>query len=269
MDEYKITREQIVDTLVKALKPLDYVCAAWQAGAAAFGRVDEWSDIDFYVVVEDEHVEDVFKVFEESVESVSPIELRYRMPEPTWHGHSQEFIRLKGTSPFLFLDIAVMKRSSKDKFLQFKIHGKPLVHFDKIGVVKDDPTDIGEFIKRIEKRIEILKTNFRLFQVLTLKELNRGNILTALSFYSGYTFRPLVEVLRMKYCPERFNFYTSYVHYDLPLDISARLEKLCCGADSDVLRANHTKVGEWFWEEIETIDLKEIRKRLETVGEGE
>ncbi len=262
MDKIEIMRSDIVKVLVNALQPVDYVCAAWQAGADAFNRVDEWSDIDFYVVVEDDRVENVFEVIEKSIETLSEIELKYRLPEPTWHGHSQEFIRLKDTSPFLFLDIAIMKRTSNDKFLQYKIHNEPLVHFDKIGVAKDDPFDPDIFVKRIQSRIETIKTNFRFFQVLTLKELNRGNTLTALSFYMAYTFRPLVEVLRIKYCPERYNFYTSYLHYDLPADVVKQLEKLYFVSSPEVLRKYREKVENWFWKEVGIINFDDVKKKL-------
>jgi hypothetical protein len=158
-----ISRSKLIDTIVKILKPLTYVHALWEGGAASWKRVDEWSDIDMYVVCDDEHVEAVFEAIEKAVASLSPIDLRFRMPEPAWHGASQVFLRLKHTSPFLFLDIAVMKKSSKEKFLQYKIHGKPLVHFDKTGIVKDDPVEPAEYLKQIETRLEGIKTNFKLF----------------------------------------------------------------------------------------------------------
>jgi predicted nucleotidyltransferase len=46
MGEMVLGREKILDSIVEGLKPLDYVYAMWQCGSAAFGRVDEWSDID-------------------------------------------------------------------------------------------------------------------------------------------------------------------------------------------------------------------------------
>jgi len=47
------TREIIIQTLVDALKPLDYIYAFWEGDAAAFDRIDEWSDIDLYLVVDE------------------------------------------------------------------------------------------------------------------------------------------------------------------------------------------------------------------------
>jgi len=51
-----VTREDIIKTLASSLSPLDYVHAFWEGGAPAFGRLDEWSDLDLYVVVDDEKV---------------------------------------------------------------------------------------------------------------------------------------------------------------------------------------------------------------------
>jgi predicted nucleotidyltransferase len=266
MEKKKIERKDLVHTIVNALKPLDYVHAVWEGGAASFGRVDEWSDIDLYVVCDDERVEDSFGVMKEAITSMSEINLEFRLPEPAWHGHSQVFWQLAEASPFLFMDIAVMKRSSKDKFLQYKIHGKPYIHFDKIGVVKDDPVEPENYFQQIEKRLEMLKTNFRLFQVLVLKELNRGNDVEAMSYYLSYVFRPLVEVLRMKYSPWHHRFFTTYVYYEMPTDVVKRLQRLYFISDADALRKCRAEAEKWFWEAVENLNLQELRKRLEPSG---
>ncbi len=256
-----ITRKEIITALVAALKPLDYVDALWEAGAAAFKRLDEWSDIDLYVVVEDDHVEEIFQLMRQTLLPLSEFDLTFRLPEPTWHGHAQVFWRLKNASPFLFLDIVVMKKSSKDKFLQFTTHGKPLVYFDKTGVVKDEPIDQGIFLEKIKARLESLKITFPLFQVLTLKELNRGNDVEAMSYYVSYTYRPLLEVLRIKYYPYHYNFFTTYVYYELPPAVVTRLEKLYFIADAEMLRKCQAEAEAWFWEVVESINLDDVKHK--------
>ena len=262
MQTKQITRERIINTLINSLQPLDYVGAVWEAGAASFNRIDQWSDIDIAIVVDDERVEEVFKVIEETIKTISELDLKFRLPEPTWHGHSQTFYRLKNTSPFLFLDIAVMKRSSRDKFLQYKIHGKPIVHFDKIAVVKDDPIQPEAFNDILEARLQMLRTTVALFQVLTLKELNRGNDLVALHFYLNYTCRPLVEVLRIKYSPYHYNFHCSYIYYELPADVVMRLHNLMFISDSKVLRRCREEAEAWFWEEINNIKQDDLKNKI-------
>lgn len=263
MKQDHITRKHIITTLISALEPLDYVYALWEGGASSFNRVDEWSDIDLYGACDDDRVEETFQAMEHALSGLSPLDLTYRLPEPTWHGHAQVFWRLKNASPFLFLDIVVMKKSSKEKFLQYKIHGKPLIHFDKIGLVKDDPIDPDSFLKILEARVVTLKTNFELFQVLTLKELNRGNHIEALSYYIAYTYRPLVEALRIKYCPYHHNFFTSYVYYELPLEVVKRLHQLYFIANAEELRKRRTEAENWFWEVVQSIDRATLRKKIE------
>lgn len=262
MKTNQVTREKIIKTLVTTLQPLDYVYALWEAGAASLERLDQWSDIDLYVVVDDKRVEDIFKALEQTVKTISELDLKFRLPEPTWHGHSQVFYRFKNVSPFLFLDIAVMKRSSRDKFLQYKIHGEPIIYFDKIDVVKDDPIKPEAFLDKLEKRLQMLRTTFDLFQVLTLKELNRGNEIEALSYYTNYTYKPLVEVLRIKYSPYHYNFHHSYIYYDLPVDVVKRLHKLNFIANSEELAKCREEAETWFWEEINSINRDDLEKRI-------
>ncbi len=262
MNKKKLGREDLVVTVVNTLKPLDYIHAVWEGGAASFGRVDQWSDVDLYVVCDDERVEDTFVVIRQAITSISDIDLEFRLPEPTWHGHSQVFWRLAEASPYLFMDIAVMKRSSKDKFLQFQIHGKPYIHFDKIGVVKDDPVEPEEYLQQMKTRLQMLKTNFELYQVLVLKELNRGNDVEALSYYLSYVFRPLVEVLRMKYSPWHYRFFTTYVYYEMPADIARRLQHLYFISDAAVLGKCREEAETWFWGIVAGIDFDEIREKL-------
>ncbi len=262
MGRDNITREEIIATLVTALKPLNYVYALWEGGSASFSRIDQWSDIDLYLVVEDEKVEDSFNSMEQNLLNLSEIELKFRLPEPTWHGHSQIFYRLKKTSPFLFLDVVVIKKSSKDKFLQFRIHGEPVVYFDKIAVVKDDPINPEYFLNKIQARLEMLKTNFDLFQVLILKELNRGNEIEAISYYLSYTYRPLVEVLRIKFCPYHHNFHNSYIYYDLPPEVVKRLHKLNFIANSEGLRQCRAEAEVWFWEIINSINQDDLKRKI-------
>jgi predicted nucleotidyltransferase len=264
MSAYRISREIVLDTIISTLNPLDYVHAMWEMGAASFGRVDEWSDIDLIVVVDDERVEDAFSEMEKVFEANPGFRLKYRLPEPTWHGHSQVFWLLKDASPFLMLDFVVMKRSAKDKFLQFRIHGKPVVHIDKSGIVKDDPVDAKDLLEQLKRRIERLKINFDLFQTLTTKELNRGNYIEAMGFFLAYTVRPLIGILRLKHYPYHQDFYFRYIHYELPKDVLERLQRFYFVSDPEHLRALRAEAEAWFRDELETIDWNDIKQKLTT-----
>jgi len=255
-----LTRHQILHALAQALEPLEYTCAMWEGGAASFGRVDEWSDIDLQIDVDDDHVEETMQVVERVLLELSPIDLKYELPQPAWHGHVQTFFRLKNASPFLLVDLVIMRHSNDNKFLEPEIHGTAVVYFDKCGVTQGRHLDMQAHALRLQDRLATLRTLFDLFQILTLKELNRGNDLEALSFYQAYTLRPLVEALRIQRVPARHNFHTRYVQYEFPAEIAGRLQDLFFVRDAQDLRAKHQQAQDWFYQVMEQLTARDVNK---------
>ena len=258
----QLNREEVLDALVKALEPLDYVYAFWEGGAAGFDRADKWSDIDVQGIVDDERVEDVFVALDSAIEKLGGTIAKFRLPEPTWHGHSQCFYKLKNASPFLLIDLCIMKESSEaDKFDVWGTHGKPVVCFDRKGLIKEANIDPETHAKAIMGRLEMVKNLFEIFYIMPMKETNRGNHVEAMFFYLGQTFRPLVEVLRMKHCPERYNYATRYVYYDLPQEVVKRLEDLVLFR-AEEMEEKIEEIRTWFWETAGSISAEEIKEKL-------
>ena len=56
MSEKKLSRKVIIKTLINSLEPIYYIHAFWEGGAAAFNSVDQRSEIDLYLVVDDERI---------------------------------------------------------------------------------------------------------------------------------------------------------------------------------------------------------------------
>ena len=259
----QLGRRDVVDALVKVLEPLDCVYAFWEGGAAGFDRADEWSDIDAQAIVDDEHVEEVFKAVDKALTNLSGIQERFRLPEPTWHGHSQCFYKLKNASPFLLVDLAVIKEHTEaDKFDVWATHGKPIVKFDKKGLIVEKKLDPEAQATAIMKRLDTLKCLFEIFYIMPMKETHRKNHVEAMFFYLGQTYRPLVEALRMKHCPQRYNYATRYVYYDLPPKVVKKLEILLF-FDPEDMEAKVDEVKEWFWEVANCISQEEIMKKLQ------
>ena len=213
--------------------------------------------------MKDDQVPDTFKAIEQVLTKLSPIELKYELPQPTWHEHAQIFYRLKNASEFLLLDLCVIKESNPNKFLQPEIHNHALVHFDKCNVIQWQPLDSNAFIAKLKERLKTLRVTFDLFQMLTKKEIYRQNDIEALSFYHGYTLRPLVEALRIKYAPTRYNFHTRYVHYELPKPVVKKLESLYFVKDRKDLTAKRKLAEKWFYKILQDINLKEVAKAIE------
>jgi len=259
-----LTRDVIIQTLTAALKPLDYVHALYEGGAAAFGRIDEWSDIDLYLVVDDNRVDETFPVVEKALRSLSSIEQIYRIPQLPWPGVSQAFYRLEDADEYQIIDLAVVKLSSPSKFLEPEIHGNIVFYFNKSGKVSCPELDKEEFARKLCERLERLQTRFAMFSNFVQKEINRGNHLDALDLYHTLILGRLVEALRIKHNPVHYDFRMRYIHYELPPEIVERLEHLHFVKDKNDLQQKYREATAWFQDTASNIDRKEMERRLKT-----
>jgi hypothetical protein len=249
MGDHPVSREDILASLKRELESLPFVDAFWEAGAAAFERVDAWSDLDLQIVCDDGSVEQTLTAARKAVEAVGAIDGEFRMPEPAWHGHSQVFWRVRGASPFHLVDLCVIKRSADDKFLEVEMHGRPNVLFDKTGVSAPAPFDAEAHRKTLRGRLGTLRAVFDLFgRVMVEKEINRGNAVEAMTYFHGTTVRPLIEVLRMRYAPAQHRFHTRYVYYDFPPEVVRRLETMFFVQDMGELAKRLDDAVAWFAE---------------------
>jgi len=234
--------------LQAALEPCPAVLAMWEAGSAAFGRADAWSDLDLQVLVEDDSVEAVLAAADRTLADLSPITVRHRLPEPTWHGHSQVFYRLADAPEHLVVDLVVLRRPVPERFLEQERHGVPLVLFDRTGEIAPRPLDRAAWAAGLGQRLEVLRREFALFQGFVRAEVARGNAMAALGAYRGYTLRPLLEAIRMRHCPERYDYGPKYSQADLPAAVLERLERLFFVLDLAGIPPRQAEAEAWFTE---------------------
>jgi predicted nucleotidyltransferase len=251
------TREEIVRAIVNALEPLDYVYALWEGGAVAFGRLDEWSDIDICVDAEDERVTETFPVVERALESLAPIEHKYEVPNPALGEYVQAFYRLKGTTRFMLVDFAVFKHSAEDKLLEPEIHGSALFHFNKDNALTHPPLDREKLSGKLRDRVQQIQKRLETFGCFIEKELSRHNDIEALDLYHRFILGSLVEVLRIKHKPVRYDFKTRYIHYDLPPDVVERLTDLYFVKDAKDIQHKSDVAVQW---------LHEVMGDIQTTG---
>ncbi len=259
-DGDRLTREVIVQTLTNALEPLDYVHAFWEGGAAAFERIDEWSDVDLYLVVDDNNVDETFLSVEKALKSLSNIEQKYDVTHPPESGIFQAFYRLEGANEYLVIDLAVLKLSSPDKFLEPEIHGDAVFFFNKSNKVKPPPLDKDALVKKLQKRLERLQSRFDMFNNFVQKEINRGNYLEAMGFYRAITLASLAEALRIMHNPVHYDFKMHYIHYELPSDVVKKLKRLYFIKDEKDLQEKYNEATEWFPGIVSEIHQKEIER---------
>jgi len=260
--ETPLTRDSIVRALTVELQPLPSVHAFWEAGAAAFNRIDEWSDIDLYVVVDHAAaVPETFVAVERALTALSRIRLKHDVSWPPVSGIFQKFYRLEGTDEFLLVDLAVMTMSAPDKFLVQEIHGHAVFLFNKDASVRIPPLDTEAFVRGLLERRRRLIERMELFGPFVPKEIRRGQWLEALEFYRALVLPALVEALRMRYGPLHYDFRMRYVYRELPPEVLRRLEQLAFVKDPDDLAAKDEEALVWFREAIGAIDETEVRRR--------
>ncbi len=257
-----LTREAIVRTLLDVLQPLDYVHAFYEGGAAAFNRIDEWSDIDLYVIVEDERHKDAFLVVENALKTLSPIKQKYEVTQSQWPGLFQAFYRLEKASEYLIIDLAILKLSCPEKLLEPKMHGNNVFYFNKADKVSVPALDKKDFVKKLKERLTRLQARFEMFNIFVQKEINRGNSLEALDLYHVVTLALLVEALRIKHNPIHHDFKTRYLHYELPAKIVKRLESLCFVKDAKNLQEKYQQASKWFSVTMVAITEDKMKKLL-------
>lgn len=220
----RLQRPQLLAALRGALERCESVVAAWEGGSEAFDRVDELSDVDVVAVVQDDSVETTFEFVETELRSVSPIELRYDVPLA--EGYSQKFYRLRDAGEFLVVDLVLIRRGDPLLFREVELHGHGRVWVDREATLVEVHIDVEKDTALAISRIPVLATAFAMFQHLAVKERLRGNQVNAFIFYESFTWRPLIEAVRLLHCPQKRGFGTRYLERDLPIDVYSRVAAL-------------------------------------------
>jgi hypothetical protein len=252
-----VTRDAIVEALRGAFEPLEWAHAAWLGGSDATGRTDAWSDVDFVVLVDDERVEEAFRIAAQTLKQLSGLAHRYRIPSPTWHGHEQEFFQVEGADPCHFVDFVPMARSSRDRLLEPERHGEQHVLFDPAGLIRPAPFDRAAHLAKMEERLATLRERFPLFQGLVTKAVRRGAVPDAVATYYQMTLRPLVEILRMRHAPERFDFGLRYLDRDLPPDLRCEIERISLAGTLCEVESHRCRAQALFEETLAALDAGE------------
>src|SRR6266550_1618209 len=255
----ELSRLSIVQTMTEALEPLSFVHAFYEGGAAAFHRIDVWSDIDLYIVVDDGMVPDTFRVVERPRLAVTDpthprrvLARRLRdLPEilPTREGRRVPPRRPRGANHLRAGQVPRARNPWRGRLplQQGRLDQKP-------------PLDREAFVRGIHDHRRRLRERIELFGPFVEKELLRGHTLEALEFYRALVVPSLVGALRMRYGPRHYDFRMRYVHRELPPEVVRRLEGLAFVTDPEDLATKYRHARAWFDKAIEEVDEEQIRR---------
>ena len=243
--ESKITRNSIITKLVKTLKPLNYVHAMWEGGAAAFDRIDQYSDIDLYILAKKRKTNLIIKHVENALTSLSGINKQLSVNHSQWSDLTQIFYQLQRTSKYLLIDLVILNQESPEKFLDPRVHGKVIFYFNKSKNLKSNRLSKRELSNFLIKYKNKLKLKFDLFNIFVQKEINRNHQVEAVNLYYKITMKTLIDLLRIKYSPYHYNFNLQYLSLEIPNRALQKLDTLNYIKNMDDLKEKYHKSTIW------------------------
>lgn len=232
-------RARISDAVAEALRPFPGVLAGWEGGSAAFGGVDMYSDIDLEFLVADEaSCEDLYASAERAIEAVSPIAAIHSPLKGRYY-------RLKDADEFLLVDLVFHRVGDPDHHLDGERHGKAVPLFDKASWLRPKPLDESALAIQRVRRYRELQKWFPMSQVFVRKAILRGQDVEAVNAFWACTLKPLADLLRMRYCPVRWDFGVRYLDRDLPPPVYAQVRDLVLVKDLADLEVKLPRAIAW------------------------
>jgi predicted nucleotidyltransferase len=240
-------RQEILVYLKEKLEPHLHVYALWLEGADARGIVDEFSDIDLWLDVEDGQEENVLKQIEHYLNELGPLDFIHALSHP--HPQiRQRFFHFENTSEFLIIDVCIQSHSRE---VEFSLGDPVKIIFDKSNIIR--------FLQNTEKvkfleQAKALQSQVLLYRVWVLKALKRGHWLEAISYYYECILEPLARVLRLHYTPEKSEYGFKHFDQDLPDDVIVKLKTLIQNDSGESLESNLNKAVEWLDETVKRLE---------------
>jgi hypothetical protein len=238
MIDYSL-RGRILSAVTEALKSHPTVLAGWEGGSAAFSAVDDYSDIDLeFVVADDASLELLYASAEEAIGMVSPITASHT---PT----SGRYYKLRDGGDFLLVDVTFFRAGDPDHHLEVERHGNRVPLFDKGDWLRPRSLDEKALATKRDRRLRELQTWFPMSQVFVRKAILRGQHVEAVNAFWVCTLKPLADLLRMRYCPVRWDFGVRYLDRDLPPDAYAQVRDLAVVRDLEDLESKLDRATAW------------------------
>ena len=203
-------KEKLSQELKKFWESDEKIYTAWEGGAVATGFDDDFSDLDMALICDDEYVEELFENTEKYLSENYGIEVKFRMPEPCWHGHSQAFYLLKDSPKFFYIDLLIQKLSTGNRFMESNRHGNSFVWFDKKDIMDGTPVTEETIKQQVQQKFNYFKTSFIFTKMELEKQILRGREVDALDGYYKLILGRLAFLFNLKNRPAKHDFGLLY-----------------------------------------------------------
>ena len=246
-------RNTYIEKQIEALRDNPKIIALWEAGSAATGTTDQYSDIDLSVLC----CCDINEAFDLMESAMPPITHRYIEPS----GLRSDLIRYRiyfhdGAPKHFFADVHVLPEDSRETLEELMVierHGTPVVYFDDKGLIKPHPMDKTKWQSKLETRLKELEESLPIYIVQVLKPLDRHQNTEAFAFFYHGLLRKLVELLGIRFRPYRYDFELRYLERDFPQKEQDSILEYMKYIDPDDLRKKVALVEQDFKENLAII----------------
>ena len=245
-------RQRVKHAIVSALRRREDVIGCWEGGSAATGRLDEFSDVDLVIVASLDAADPIFADVEAAISNIAEIVHRWHVDPPPFPDSAQRFYFLAGAPRFFAVDCVIVTESGAAQILERERHGEPQVEFDRSAKIAALPIDHNALDTRRSRRLGQLRGAVPIFRMLVQKELARGHPLEAFGFHQ-VLLRALIELLGMRYRPDRFDFSWRYVEIELPDHAQQLIERYAFVADAGALLQLSSELGDELMRQLESL----------------
>jgi hypothetical protein len=246
-------RAGIKSDILHIFSPVQWILAIWEGGSAATGYSDDYSDLDLAVIVDDEHVEDAFRLLEDYLDGRFGISHSVRIPEPAWHGHSQSFYFIDDAPPFFYVDFLVERKSSENRLTETDRHGEPRIWLDRGGFLTPGPSDPAEITEMCCRSYSLTAALLPLLITEIRKQIARGREIDAMSQYQRFIAGRLAGLLNLKYRREQYDFGIRYAGRAYPQSVNRRLKELLYVTSLDEMSSALDDAESWSYQLVDEL----------------
>lgn len=249
-------RAQFTDRIMKLYQDKKWMLGIWEGGSAATGFLDNLSDLDIGFVVEDDRIQETFHMFEEMLQSEYGIKSKLRMPEPSWHGHSQCYYFIHKCPEHFYVDLLVEKKSAENRLIEPDRHGKSRILLNRGNILDPQPTPEADMLEKNRQFFRFQRDCYPISETETAKQLIRGNRIDAMLEYQGFIQRRLAALLNLKYRQAKYDFGIRYGEREYPQEVAEKLVYLLYAGSIKEIEPRFKEASAWARELIS--ELQEV-----------
>jgi len=253
-----LDRETLTNAITETLVAVPGVLAVWEAGSAAFDRLDEYSDLDIGVLAEPNVNEQIWARVMELFEQLGGLELSWHEPNPVFKGLDKNTFRFRRASRWLQLDLGIFTHPARELYNQPERHGRHRILYDPQGLLTPPPWDEQAHTLALRRALHHEILRFAVYHDFFKKELLREHTIDAFRMYTAFCVHPVASVLGMLFRPERWDYGLRYLHDDLPAEFAEKVERLCFVESPERLEERAAEAHALFWWGVQQLADKGI-----------